>query len=165
MPDHRMRVVCPRCTQPIIDTTAREWEAGGGNADTFAAAVPVLITAHEDTCVPLKPVLTARMRRRRRTWWLAESLPLAILAAVNVQIYTEDLMHGWVLTMTLFCLAVAVFFSRFTAYRTGYVRGYHGGATHQPRWSWRYLHPADGIHDPADGTDVNVGVSSTPIED
>jgi hypothetical protein len=153
IPRARATVVCPNCHEQFIDTDMREWMAAGRTPDEFMDAMQRLTRAHADTCKPKPPPYTPVMRRGRLLWRLGAWFPATWFILLAVAYITglmgSDLLLDWTLLLGGICLAMTVLREK-TSYANGYARGVFAVQHHQPILSSRWLHPGDGVHDPAD---------------
>lgn len=150
----RAKVRCPRCHETFIDTDMREWMDAGHSPEEFHDAMMRLVNAHADTCKPHPPEYTAKMRHGRLRWRLGTWFPATWFVLVAAAYLTGLLGHnalayGGTLLCAGICLILNALRER-TTYSNGYVRGFFAGEHHQPYLIARWLHPGDGVNDPAD---------------
>jgi hypothetical protein len=149
--DMRGHADCPACGQRVIDITYAEMREFGGPHE-FADAVTRLMNAHLDACKPTPPDLPPRMRRARTIWQFRVWFILGVFTSLvgwNLATSEHWPEHLYVLGIVI-TLAVTMLVESHNAYRAGYIRGRFSGQRGQPPISVRYLHPADGVMDPAD---------------
>lgn len=151
MSDMRGHADCPACGQRVIDISHEDM-LEFGTPDAFAEAVMRLMKAHLDACEPVAPELPPRMRRARQFWQFRVWFILGVFTSLlgwNMATSEHWPEHLYVLGIVV-TLAVVMLAETRNAYRAGYIRGRFSGTRGQPPVSVRYLHPADGVMDPAD---------------
>lgn len=155
--DARARVRCPQCQETFIDTDMREWMDAGRTPEEFHDAMTRLVNAHADTCKPRPPAYTKKMRRGRFRWRLGTWYPatwFTLVATAQVTGLISTKFAAWNLLMAAICMFLAGHRERHS-YNHGYIRGYFAGEHHQPYLITRWLHPGDGVNDPADPPDTD----------